>query len=276
MEPHHSKEKETSDLQIVITARLSDFVRELPAIIETIQFGRLQSTADGYNALESASRDLAKLSTTVAGEVKALGKRRTSAVVAEGRKLLSRAESTKVELIESQKNRGQVVFVRNIQLFFHPPAASKLDSPSVQKRKQLTRERCERLRSLAPNKMVLWAAAFAPSVWDSNVLQKSTFDFVVEFLEPGHSLQWPAHIYEILNTLAVEQPLCNSSDFREFLTGLSSDSYLNSGQLTESRHPSECWGGPTHFPSKFSRRADTAIRCAWRRWQVILQIFFTN
>ncbi|KAI2786987.1 hypothetical protein POX_f07340 [Penicillium oxalicum] len=220
MELHHSKEKQTSDLQTVITARLSDFVRELPAMIETVQFGRLQFTGDGYNALESASRDLAKLSNTIADEVKALGKRRTSAVVAEGRKLLSRAESTKAELMKSQKNRGQVVFIRNIQLFFNPPASSKLDSPAVQKRKQLTRERCERLRSLAPNKMILWAAAFAPSVWDSNVLQKSTFDFVVEFLEPGHSLQWPAHIYEILNTLAVEQPLCNSSDFREFLNDM--------------------------------------------------------
>jgi hypothetical protein len=237
MELHHSKEKQTSDLQTVITARLSDFVRELPTIIETVQFGRLQFTGDGYNALESASRDLAKLSNTIADEVKALGKRRTSAVVAEGRKLLSRAESTKVE---SMKNRGQVVFIRNIQLFFNPPAASKLDSPAVQKRKQLTRERCERLRSLAPNKMILWAAAFAPSVWDSNVLQKSTFDFVVEFLEPVHSLQWPAHIYEILNTLALEQPLCNSSDFREFLTGLSSHPYLNGWQLIEFRHASEC------------------------------------
>ena len=223
MELHHSKEKQTSDLQTVIAARLSDFVRELTPMIETVQFGRLQFTDDGYNALESASRDLAKLSNNIADEVKALGRRRTSAVVAEGQKLLSRAETTKTELMKSQKTRGQFVFIRNIQLFFNPPAASKLDSPAVQKRKQLTRERCERLRSLAPNKVILWAAAFAPSVWDSNILQKSTFDFVVEFLEPGHSLQWPAHIYEILNILAGEQPLCNSSDFRQFLTGQSSE-----------------------------------------------------
>jgi redox-sensitive bicupin YhaK (pirin superfamily) len=53
-------------------------------------------------------------------------------------------ESTKAELMKSQKTRGQVVFIRNIQLFFTPPAASKLDSPAVQKRKQLNRERCER------------------------------------------------------------------------------------------------------------------------------------
>lgn len=54
MELHHSKEKQTADLQTVITARLSDFVRELPAMIETVQFGRLHFTGDGYNALESA------------------------------------------------------------------------------------------------------------------------------------------------------------------------------------------------------------------------------
>ena len=140
MEIHHSTEKQSSDLQTVITARLGDFVRELTAMIETIQFGRLQFTGDGYNALESASRDLAKLSNNIADEVKALRKRRTSAVVAEGQKLLSRAESTKVELMNNQRTRGQVVFIRNIQLFFNPPAASKLDSPAVQKRKQLTRD----------------------------------------------------------------------------------------------------------------------------------------
>lgn len=67
--------------------------------------------------------------------------------------------------------------------------------------------------------MILWATAFAPSVWDLNVLQKSTFDFVIEFLEPGGSLHWPIQLYDILNTLAVEQPLCHSSDFRAFLTG---------------------------------------------------------
>ncbi|KAF3404028.1 hypothetical protein F1880_010312 [Penicillium rolfsii] len=187
MEPN---EPQSSDVQTVIVGRLGDFARDLTAMIETVKLGRLHITSDEYNSMETASLDLAKAVDNIVEEVKALGKRRKPAVVAEGQKLLSRAEFTKLELMASQKPRSQVLFVRNMQLFFNPPEESKLDSPAVQKRKQLTRERCERLRSLTPNKMILWAAAFAPSLWDSNVLQKSTFEFVVEFLEPGNSLQW--------------------------------------------------------------------------------------
>ncbi|KXG52960.1 uncharacterized protein PGRI_000100 [Penicillium griseofulvum] len=220
MGPHHTNEQPTSDLQTVITGRFNNFACELTAMIESIQFGRLQFTGDEYKAMETASRDLAKIANNIADEVKALGKRRKAAVVAEGQKLLSQAESAKLGMMASQKPKSLVLFVRNMQLFFNPPGESKLDSPTVQKRKQLTRERCERLRGLAPDKIILWAAAFAPSIWDSNVLQKSTFDFVVEFLEPGNSLSWPPHIYGILNTLVTEQPLCQSSGFKEFLTAV--------------------------------------------------------
>ncbi|PKX99506.1 uncharacterized protein P174DRAFT_456939 [Aspergillus novofumigatus IBT 16806] len=161
-------------------------------MIKTVQFGRLQLTGDGYNAMETVSRELARLSKHMADKVKALGKRWISAVITEGQKLLSCAESTKAELMKSQKPK--------CQLFFNPLEVLKLDSPA----------RCERLRSLALNKMILWAAAFAPS--------KSMFNFVIKFLEPGNSIQWPAYIWEILDTLALEQPLCHSSDFKEFLT----------------------------------------------------------
>ena len=225
MELLHTNNRQTSNRPTVIAGRMSDLACELTTLFESIKYGRLQFTSDEYNALESASQGVAKIANSIADEVKALGNRRKPSIVAEGQKLLSQAESAKLQLMACQKPRSQVVFVRNIQLFFNPPADSKLDSPSVQKRKQLTRERCERLRRLSPNKTVLWAAAFPPSTWDSNVLRKSTFDYVVEFLEPGNSLQWSAPVYEILNTLAVEQPLCDSSDFREFLTG----QYINPG-----------------------------------------------
>jgi hypothetical protein len=124
---------------------LSEFVRELTTIIGTVKFGRLQSARDEFKAMGTASRDLATLSSNIAGEVKALGKRRTPAVIAQGRKLLSHAESTEVELIKSQKPYHHVIFIRNIQLFFNPLAVLKLDSPTVQQQKRLTRERCERL-----------------------------------------------------------------------------------------------------------------------------------
>lgn len=160
MGSHHSNDREAT----LITRCLSDFARDVAAMIETIKHGRLQFTSDEYSAMETASLDLAKTANNIADEVKALGKRRTPAVVAEGQNLLSQVKSAKLELVTSQKPKRQVLFVRNIRIFFNPPEESKLDTPAVQKRKQLTRERCEILRGLSPNKMILWAAAFAPSV----------------------------------------------------------------------------------------------------------------
>ncbi|TQB67463.1 hypothetical protein MPDQ_005705 [Monascus purpureus] len=177
IEFYDSHKQRKSDLRAVITGRLSDFACDLAAMAETLKHERLQFTSDEYNYMEAASLDLAKIANKVADEVKSLGKRQRTAVVAERQKLLSQAESAKLELMTNQKLR-------------------------------------------TPNKMILWATAFAPSVWDLNVLQKSTFDFVIEFLEPGGSLHWPIQLYDILNTLAVEQPLCHSSDFRAFLTGM--------------------------------------------------------
>lgn len=134
MELHHTHERQISGLQTVITGRLSDFACDLTAMIETIKHRRLQVTNGEYNAIETADLDLAKITNSIADEVKELGKRRKASVVAEGQELLSQAESAKLGLIASQKPRSQVLFVRNIQLFFNPPGVSKLDSPAVQKR----------------------------------------------------------------------------------------------------------------------------------------------
>lgn len=137
MEPHHTNEQPTSDLQTVITGRFNNFACELTAMIESIQFGRLQFTGDEYKAMETASRDLAKITNNIADEVKALGKRRKAAVVAEGQKLLSQAESAKLGVMASQKPKSLVLFVRNMQLFFNPPGEFKAGFSVSSKKKTI-------------------------------------------------------------------------------------------------------------------------------------------
>lgn len=89
MELYRIDERQTSNLQTIITGRLSDFAYDLIAIIKTIKHGRLQFTSDEYNAMETISLDLAKTANNITDKVKALGKRRKAAVIAEGQKLLS-------------------------------------------------------------------------------------------------------------------------------------------------------------------------------------------
>jgi hypothetical protein len=94
-----------------------------------------------------------------------------------------------------------------------------LDSPAVKARKKITRQRCEQIRNSKPDIMILWATAFPPSIWDSNVLPKSIFDFVLEFLEPEKSQLWPTEIYNTLSMLKAEPPLQSSQEFEAFFNG---------------------------------------------------------
>ncbi|RAQ70215.1 hypothetical protein AFCA_011034 [Aspergillus flavus] len=214
MEPPHVK----SPYQATISAsRCQGLIVEINSMIEIAKHGRLQLDFDQYSSLEAASQELAKIASSFAGEVKELVKRRKHTVILEGQKLLSHAESMKSELWATGKLRNKTTFIRNIQLFFRPPEESKLDNPPVRQRKKLTRERSERIRNLTPDGTITWAAAFIPSVWDSNHLSKSTFDFVVEFLDSHHPRRWPAQVYEVLDTLAAEQPLQDSPEFKNFL-----------------------------------------------------------
>jgi hypothetical protein len=57
--------------------------------------------------METASRDLANIANNIAKEVNA-------AAITEGQRLLSRAESAKLELTASQRLGSYILFVRNI------------------------------------------------------------------------------------------------------------------------------------------------------------------
>lgn len=217
MESHHAETPASADTAI-ITSRLRDLSGEFTSTIETLKYGKLQLTHEEYNSLETASLNFTETAASVTEEVKALGRRRKDAVVTAGQKLLSDAERIKSEVMSTHELKNRVTFIRNLQLFFKPPEESKLDSQNVQNRKKLTRERCERIRSLPLNRIILWAAAFPPSAWDPNVLPKITFDFVIEFLDAGDSFQWPASLNEVLTTLGTEQPLRDSSGFNRFIT----------------------------------------------------------
>lgn len=217
MESHHA-ETPASAGTAIITSRLRNLSDEFTSIIETLKYGKLQLTHEEYDSLETASLDFAETAASVTEEVKTLGRRRKDAVVIAGQKLLSDAERVKSEMMSTHELKNRVTFIRNLQLLFKPPEESKLDSLNVQNRKKLTRERCERIRSLPLNKIILWAAAFPPTAWYPNTLPKITFDFVIEFLDPVDSFQWPASLNELLTSLGTEQPLRDSSGFNRFMT----------------------------------------------------------
>ncbi|EDN04472.1 predicted protein [Histoplasma mississippiense (nom. inval.)] len=227
-------------------------------MIETLRHGKLQPTQEEYKALEAASLKLAKSATNFSEEVQALGKRRTETVYMEGRKLLSTAESTRHGLITSSRLKNRATFIRNIQLLFGGPKESKLDSAAIKARKRLTRERCEQIRSLGTDGMTLWAAAFAPSQWEANLLPKPTFEYVLEFLELQGTQLWPSEIYDILTSLGEEEPLQNSPKFQEYLNAVDTPSNQQ-GKLAPERKRRRVEGvHPSDDQSRGASRSDLA------------------
>ena len=74
------------------------------------------------------------------------------------------AESIQTDLVAGRKLKNWVTFSRNIQLLFKPSKELQIDSALIKIRKKLTHEHCEQILSLKLDKMILWTAAFAPSI----------------------------------------------------------------------------------------------------------------
>lgn len=143
----------SSNLTSIIASRLQDLTNEIISINEILRYGKLQLNQDEYKALESASIELAKRAENVPKEIRDLGKRRANAI--EGQKLLSSLETTNKELLAGHKLAHRPTFIRNVQLIFDSPKKSRLDSVPVKARKRITRERCERLRDLGLDGIIL-------------------------------------------------------------------------------------------------------------------------
>uniref|UniRef100_A0A093XC93 Uncharacterized protein n=1 Tax=Talaromyces marneffei PM1 TaxID=1077442 RepID=A0A093XC93_TALMA len=198
----------------ILTSRLQILSNEILSINETVRCGKLQLNQEEYRALEGASEDLGKRAEGIIEVVHALGKRRANA--ANGQKLVLTMEHVRSDLVTSRKLKHRATFIRNIQLIFEGPKESGLDSVPVKARKRLTHERCEQIRGLGTNRLILWSAAFPPSQWDPNLLPKATFEYVLEFLDINESQLWPGEVYDILSVLSKEEPLQSSANFQEF------------------------------------------------------------
>ncbi|KAG9228939.1 hypothetical protein BJ875DRAFT_216585 [Amylocarpus encephaloides] len=121
------------------------------------------------------------------------------------------------------KLEDRVIFGRNIVYFFNGQRDSVVDSDATKTRKQLTRERCERICTLSPDGLISWAVAFKPTIWTANLLSKETFDYLLDHIEPDNDHVWPADIYHILSGLGAEEPLRESYKYHEFVKAAEDD-----------------------------------------------------
>lgn len=204
----------------------SSSILRLHALIKKIEsfpqsLSDLHPSKDQYDTLRSLSLRLKKAATDLPTQIEALQTIRRERASTQGIKLIHEAESDRSDLITTTQLKDRIAFVRNIPLFFEGQRDRSLDSHATRARKQLTRERCERICSLSPNGLITWAVAFHASTWTANAMSKSTFDYVVEHIEPDGPMVWPPDIYHLLRGLAAKNPLLGSRRYNEFLKGRS-------------------------------------------------------
>ena len=201
------------------TSQLVDLAKKLERVVESVPCSCMHPTKSNYRTIEDLGARLFKAVAKLSVEIEALKKRRTESAHEEGKQRLNQAQKNRKDTITSSNLKNRGIFAKNIALFFSGPKDSVIDSDATRIRKQVTRERCERICSLSPNGIISWAAAFNPTVWTANLMSRDTFDFVVERIDPEDIQVWPSDVYHILNGLGTEEPLRESQKYHEFLKG---------------------------------------------------------
>jgi hypothetical protein len=198
-----------------LTAQIS----KLESLVQSLQNCSFHPSNDQYQILEASSLRLSAAAADLGAAISALKERRRGPSSAQGEQLVAQAELANTNLIATTKLKSQKKFAKNIILFFKGQSDSIVDSATIKARKQVTRDRCERIYTLSPDGIISWAVAFKPTTWEANSMSKDTFDSVLDHIEPDNRRVWPPDIYKILRGLGVEEPLKGSAKYDAFLKG---------------------------------------------------------
>jgi hypothetical protein len=200
-------------------SQLEALIKKLESSVQSLRCSSFHPSKDQYQAFQGLGVRLTACATNLPIEIDALKNRLAEPSVEEGRNLIVQAQSEKRDLITTAQLKNRVTFSRNITYFFDCQRDSVVDSDVTKARKQLTRERCERICTLSPDGLIISAVAFMPTMWTANLMSKDTFDYVFEHIEPDSSPVWPPDIYHILSGLGAEEPLRGSHKYHRFLKG---------------------------------------------------------
>jgi hypothetical protein len=199
--------------------QLTDQISKLESLVRSPQDSRFHPSDDQYQMLGALSLKLSAAAAELPAEIAALEERRKGPSSAEGKQLVAQAELSCRDLIATGKLRKPRIFAKGIILFFKGQSDSIIDSPAIKRRKQVTRQRCERIRSLSPDGLISWAVAFTNNKWEANEMSNDIFEYVLDHIEPDDCRVWPRDIYKILSGLGDEEPLKDSQKYHVFLKG---------------------------------------------------------
>lgn len=200
-------------------SQLEALINKLESLVQSLPCSSLHPSDTQYETLGNLTSRLITSANDLPIQVADLEARRLKPCIEEGDKLITQARLDKDEIIANAKLTDRKIFARNIVYFFNGQQDSIVDSEATKARKKLTRERCERIRTLSPDGLISWAVAFMPTLWTANMMSKGTFDYILDHIQPNEYQLWPPDIYRILSGLGAEEPLRESPKYQCFLKG---------------------------------------------------------
>jgi hypothetical protein len=198
---------------------LKDLANDVEHTIDAFCSSDTQPTKGEYAILTALSARFSKAAARFLDQINEIKEERARWTREEGRKLVSASESVAAELTEKGRPKSLATFKRNITLIFKGPQESDLDSAPEKSRHKLTRKRCEQIRYIKPNGVLVWAAAFPPSTWTAGFMTNATFNYMIAEIESKDIEIFPENMRKIVHTFGREAPLQDSENYSEFIRG---------------------------------------------------------
>jgi hypothetical protein len=152
----------------------------------------------------------------------------------DGKRHLSRVESTRATIIAEKTIRKMSTLKKNLSLIFQGPTASALDNARNRTRMKQTTLRCARIRSLRPDSIISWAGALPITDWKSDGMSNEVFDYLTGRIEAAGEMQpWPPVVREVLRVVQLEV-MPHSNEYNKFLDSKLPSNYGHKHELTYS------------------------------------------
>ena len=241
---------------------LEALARKAEYTVEKLGSAKVQPTKEQYHAFESLSLRFSEVAVKFSEVTDHFKDGHTEWLLGEGKRLGNRADLAHADLIATGIPKSLATFRKNLALIFEGPKDSALDSSTVKSRNKQTRARCGRIRCLNPSAIIVWAAAFPPTVWAAGCMKDYAFDNLAEGMESTQTQAWPAKVREVLQTFGAEEPLQRSSNYHEFIRGQYLLEQLELAGDTDERIALDKLPIVSNNPSRLIKRRRTEHECA--------------
>jgi hypothetical protein len=203
----------------LLIVELEALLRKIEYSVEKLGSVKVQPTKEEYHAFESLNTRLAEVSVKFTDTTDSFKEAHAEWVSHEAARFIARIDASNADLLATGRPRSFAIFKKNLMQIFEGLTDSSLDSRSVRSRNKQTNARCDRVRSLSPIAIVVWAASLPPTMWAAGAMKDHEFDYVAEKVETTQTQGLPPELEDMLHALSKEEPLRGSQTFQTFIQG---------------------------------------------------------